>query len=198
MWKNETHYGLLDDAKVITFEVQIFTGPQTSCTPLIQFVYPDTFFGAGAPQNDGASATIGGVFPQGNAQFSFNTASIQSGACLSFFFLDASLTASSPFGPGSIQVSWSPQSCEPATRFLAVTFNHGAFPNGWLFGLDIPFNQLAQELASGPPFLGGGEPVILGPFAGLPSALTVHAVALGFDATGLLIGASNLLEYTIP
>ena len=79
MWKNETHYGLLDDAKVITFEVQIFTGPQTSCTPLIQFVYPDTFFGAGAPQNDGASATIGGVFPQGNAQFSFNTASIQSG-----------------------------------------------------------------------------------------------------------------------
>ena len=198
MWKNESHYSLLDPAKVITFEVQIFTNAQTSCTPLIQFLYSDTFFGFGAPQNNGASATIGAVFPQGNAQFSFETASLQSGSCLSFFFLDASLTASSPFGPGSIQVNWSPQSCEPATRFLAVTFNHGTFPNGWLFGLDIPFNQLAQELAAGPPFLGNGAPEILGPFGGLPSGLLVHAVAIGFDGTGLLIGASNPLEYTIP
>jgi hypothetical protein len=198
MWKNETHYSLQDDARVITFEIQIFTNPQTSCTPLIQFLYQDSFFGAGAPPNNGASATIGGVFPQGNAQFSFNSPSIQSGSCLSIFFLDASLTASSPFGPGSIQVDYAPNSCQPVSRFLGVTFNHGVFPNGWLFGLDIPFNQLAQELAFGPPFSGGGGPFTLGPFGGLPSGLTIHAVTLGFDAAGLLIGASDLLAYLIP
>jgi hypothetical protein len=91
------------------------------------------------------------------------------------------LTASSPLGAGSLKLDCS--SGPPGgTYFLAVTLAPGSFPNGWLFGLDISYAELASEIAAGFPFAAALDPAgnfSLGPFQGLPP-LTLYAVALGF------------------
>jgi hypothetical protein len=86
----------------------------------------------------------------------------------------------SPLGSGSIELDFlgGPGN---GTYFLAVTLTAGSFPNGWLFGLDISYAELASELAAGFPFTGTLGPdgsFSLGPFAGLPP-LTLHAIAFG-------------------
>jgi hypothetical protein len=58
-WTNEGHY-TNTAAGVITYEVIVHSGVTiASGAPLVEFVYQDTFFGAGRYQNDGGSAAIG-------------------------------------------------------------------------------------------------------------------------------------------
>lgn len=67
--------------------------------------------------------------------------------------------------------------------FVAITFNAGAFPFGWFYGVDIPLSDILAEYGAGPPFIGGFTACGLGttgPYFGLPPGLTVYAVALGF------------------
>jgi hypothetical protein len=115
------------------------------------------------------------------------------------------LAFSSPSGVGCIRVDMSNM---PAlgTFFMPVVFNAGNYPMGWFFGIDPTFPELAASIAFGYPFIGpiGGTPcspgtVVIGEFCGVPSGLTLYAVALGIP-----IGASyptavtNPQSYTIP
>jgi hypothetical protein len=110
------------------------------------------------------------------------------------------LAWTSPFGAGSLEADLSgPQN---GTYFMAVTGVAGAFPNGWLFGLDISYSELASQLSVGFPFTGpmdacGG--FTLGPFQGLPSGFTIHSIAFGFFP-GAVVPAlhSPAVAYTVP
>jgi len=80
MWKDENHYASSAAGEGITFEVQVFQGPNCSLG-VIQYLYSDTMFGGTMAANDfGASATIGyaqgTVSSAGNAQFSYLTPSL--------------------------------------------------------------------------------------------------------------------------
>ncbi len=106
----------------------------------------------------------------------------------------AKLAWSSPLGPGSLQA----QVTGPlgGTYFMAVTLAAGAYPNGWLFGLDIAYANLAYQLGAGFPFTGAlnacGSAAI-GPFQGLPPGLTIYGVAFGFTQ-----GASVPSSHSAP
>lgn len=197
MWREEAHFGVPNAFETITFEVQIFDSalfPDCSF-PAVQFLYQDTTFDPSAVnENQGASATIGYAGPLGNAQWSFDTASVFNGTCLSLHAYSATLSASA-IGPGALQLAHT-TSCTADSRLLAVTFHQGTFPNGWLFGLDIPVNELANELAIGPPFTGPGGPFTLGPFFGLPP-VTLYAVVVAYEG-GVGLRASSPLTFTIP
>jgi hypothetical protein len=202
MWKDIGHFPQVA-GQVVTFELQVFSS-HGGCTPGVQFLYADTTFGGTqASADSGASATVGyiGGTLTGTGQFSLNAASVPTGTTVSVTESAANLTASSPFGPGSIQLIFSQSACsdEAATYVLAVTLTTGLTPGGWLFGLDIPVTELAAEIAAGAPFVGPlvGSAVIIGPFGGLPS-IPVNAVALGFDALGTLSAHSTVLQYVIP
>ena len=63
------------------------------------------------------------------------------------------LSLSAPFGPGSIRVENSDGI--PNTPYWSVfTLAPGAYPNGWLFGLDITFPELMNQVSFGIPFAG--------------------------------------------
>jgi hypothetical protein len=196
-WHHESHFDL-DTGQQITFQVQIFdTSMFPNCTPAAQFLYQDTFFGAGSTgYNFGSSATIGIANSGANASLSFNAPTVGAGSVVSFSKMLATLGMAAPFGPGSFQVSYTPfGNCIPDFRVLALTLNHGAFPNGWLFGLDIPFNELLSEYTIGPPFTGDGSAFVLGPVFGIPSGLEIHGLVLGFSG-GTLVGATPPLAFT--
>jgi len=98
------------------------------------------------------------------------------------------LAFSSPSGMGCILATMTNM---PAggIYFMPVTFVQGNYPNGWFNGIDISFQELANAIAFGFPFLGsiGGTPctpgtAIVGEFCGLPSGLTIYAVSLGIPA----------------
>src|SRR4029079_19509472 len=86
---------------------------------------------------------------------------------------------SSPFGPGSIQ--YNVCNGTPTGNYqLCLTLNAGAFPNGWLFGIDIGLLELQGELGA-PIFYGvlnGSGAAQVGPFGGLPSGLTLYSVTV--------------------
>jgi hypothetical protein len=148
--------------------------------PWIQLLYPDTTFGGSMAANDhGLSASVGylglGAFP-----WSFNTASVPQGTVLSIT-PPMVLTPSSPSGPGSLSLAIGSR-LNSGSYFLAATTFAGAFPNGWLYGLDIPFPELFSELSAGAPFnaaLNSSGALIIGPFTGLPSGLTIYTMAFG-------------------
>lgn len=204
MWKNETHFGNENDTEVVTFEVQVFSNP-SSCGASIQYLYPDSVFGGGNAFADaGASATIGyaggGTFTPFNNTWAFNSAgSVPTGTVVSFIYAAAGFVASSPSGPGSLRLQYGNSLCTLTgpTYYLAVTLHPGVWPYGWLFGVDIPFSELASELSIGAPFVGSGLAFTLGTFTGLPQ-ITIYAVVLNFNAEGTLSGHSNPLSYTIP
>src|SRR5262249_46681970 len=106
-------------------------------------------------------------------------------------------------GPGTLgyTVNYGPLN---GTAFTAVTTIAGAFPNGWLHGVDMPINDLLSQWAQGFPFvLPLGAPcnsATAGPFAGLPPGLTAYAVSIGLPAGGALIptGFSNPVTATVP
>jgi hypothetical protein len=198
LWKGEEHFSN-GGGGVTTFELQVFSTP--GCGPAIQFVYPDTTYAPGSPLNNGASATIGyvvGTNPIGaNVLYSFDTAGAVPDASVVSVLLPGTfaIAATSPFGPGSLRVDLTGGgTC--GDYLLAVTLNQGAFPGGWLFGLDIPFIELANELAIGAPYVGtlAGGNVTLGPFGGLPS-FTFYAVGIALPYYGVHTAA---ISYTIP
>jgi hypothetical protein len=203
MWKNEYHIDFQAFGQTITFEIQVFSAP-TSGAPSIQILYPDTTFG-GSTITNGSSATVGyfnGTNPFGiNLPWSFNAASVPDGTVLSIFPPDLGLSLTSPAGPGSIRldIAFGPAD---GTYFLAATTAGGAYPNGWFFGLDISYAELASELAFGFPFTGpldSSGMSTLGPFSGLPSGLTVYAVALAFPPGGPVpTGISQAISHAVP
>lgn len=212
MWKDENHYADLTAGAGITFQVQVFDGAAGSCTPIIQYLYSDTVFGGAQALNDnGASATIGyakGSNPAtNNAKWSFDTVgSVSAGLCLTIIEGSGgpfSLTASSPFGTGSLQLDFANGfPCLGGTYFLAVTLYAGSFPNGWLYGLDIPFSELQSELAAGFPFMGPIGPTgtyTLGPFTGLPSGLPLYMLGFGTPTGGVTPTLrTSAISYVIP
>lgn len=115
------------------------------------------------------------------------------------------LAFSSPSGMGCILVTMTNM---PAggTYFLPVVFNAGNYPYGWFFGIDPTFQELSGLIALGYPFLGpiAGTPctpggVLLGEFCGVPSGLTIYAVALGIPAGSSYPTVSTpAATYTIP
>ena len=79
-------------------------------------------------------------------------------------------------GSGTLQIDFSNG---PAfgLYFFVVTFNQGSFSAGWLYGVDIPLNELQTLMSVGPPFLGFLDACgafKLGPFGGV-GFLTGHS-----------------------
>lgn len=109
------------------------------------------------------------------------------------------LEMDAPLGPGSIRLrnlNGPPDSV--ALTFL--TLAPGAFPNGWLFGLDPTLAEIQLAVTFGPPFNNvldayGGSSFSVGP--GLPS-FTLYGVTLKLSPAGLIAGASPPVAFTIP
>jgi hypothetical protein len=192
----------------VTFEIQVFGAPGPGA-PWIQIIYQDGTFSEGFslpplfiippdPCNDGACATIGYVAGPSfgtNAPWPFGSPGV-----LSIFPPVMALTASSPLGSGSLKLDIvkGPPS---GTYFLAVTLVPGAYPNGWLFGLDISYADLSVQLSAGFPFtgpLGASGSFSLGPIPGVPP-LTLYAIAFGFQAgSPVPIAHTSAISYAIP
>ena len=211
MWLNDNHYADTDagTGPGATFEIQVSTARPEACTPIVQYLYADTIFSTFVGGDNGVSATIGyahgTLATPGNAQYSFNTASVAAGTVLTLIEGTGgpfSMTASSPFGPGSLQLDWANGfTCLGGSYFLAVTLAAGGYPNGWLYGVDISLGELQNELATGFPFLGPLNAVgsyTLGPF-GVPSGLTFYAVSLGIPTGGPTPTIHTpAITYTVP
>jgi hypothetical protein len=112
------------------------------------------------------------------------------------------LAFSSPVGPGSIQfnLSGGPQY---GTYYLALTLAPGAFPNGWLYGIDITFPEIVSQISFGFPFVGpldacGG--VQFGPIGGAPPGLQVYAVGIGSPGPTLSLPTATTppVQHVIP
>jgi hypothetical protein len=182
MWKNEEHFDF--SGGTTTFQIQVFG--ESACNQKIQFLYADTTYSPGNPLNNGGSATIGIVTPLGNVQWSFDTPdAVSAGAVLSinnttstgwFVNLDAAnFQINLTIGNGC------------SHYLLAITTHQGSFPNGWLFGIDMPFGELLNALAIGYPFVGeldmAGN-VTLGP-ASVPAGITFYFVGIGLPYGGI-------------
>jgi hypothetical protein len=106
----------------------------------------------------------------------------------------------SPFGPGSLQFNLIGGPLG-GTYYHAVTGFAGAFPNGWLYGLDIGLPDIVAQINFGWPFVGtldgcgnAGTPV----FTGLPP-ITLYSVALAsLGALSLPDAVSAPVTHTIP
>jgi hypothetical protein len=199
MWKGEYHFNNVTPGQTITFEIQVFASPAFG-QPWIQMLYPDTTFGGTMAANDhGLSASVGYLNPAGGpAPWSFNTASVPDGTVLSIT-PTMLLTPSSPSGTGSIRLDIS-SVITNGQYFLAATTFAGAYPNGWLYGVDIPILELLSELSAGFPFNGtlGSGFVSIGPFTGAPSGLTVYAIAFGsLPGSGPTL-RTQAISYVIP
>lgn len=116
------------------------------------------------------------------------------------------LSFASPSGPSCIQVTLSNMP-GGGFFFLAATLQLGNFPNGWFFGIDIPFPELQAEINAGFPFIGGvtgsacgsvGNGTV-GEFCGLPPGLTIYAVGVGAPfGSNYPTAITNAGSYTIP
>lgn len=185
-----------------TFQIQVFQG--APCQPeTIQILYPDATFGLGGAAFDwGAGATIGYISgAAGNLQWSHLTPSVPDGTCLTITKLPPfGVAYTSPFGAGSVQVNL----CAGPPNggfFLAVTLNAGTFPNGWLYGIDISYNEIVNELTTGYPFLGGLDAAgaaQIGPFNSLPSGLVLYSVGFAGPAGPIPSIHSLPTGYAIP
>jgi Lectin C-type domain len=105
------------------------------------------------------------------------------------------LTITAPFGPGSIRLA-NTGGGGGNGYWTAVTLTQGAFPNGWLFGVDVGLPELLGEVTSGVPFSGTldgiGGSIFTIP-AGVPPGLPLYAVSIHFDdapSGGEFLGAS--------
>jgi hypothetical protein len=111
------------------------------------------------------------------------------------------LELSSPLGPGSLMLAYL-AGIPNGTYFFAVTVVPGNYPNGWLFGLDIPYSELALQMAAGFPFTGPLDACgrfVLGPFPGVPPGLTIFAIAFGFPPGSIVPTKHSLAtSYTVP
>jgi hypothetical protein len=114
-----------------------------------------------------------------------------------------SLSFTSPLGAGSIKMD---NTICPAgvgkDYFVAITLNQGNYPNGWLYGVDIPFTELASELTMGYPFLGpldSNGASTFGPISFVPSGMTIYAVTLhATPGLGSVSSHRPSVTYTVP
>jgi hypothetical protein len=213
-WNNDGHFSDVA-GQTVTFQVQVFGGVNPDClgSVSVKYAYADVVFGGTQAAYDlGASATVGfvkGTGSSSNALFSFNTASLSNGLVLDVSGAPGGISAaaSSPGGPGDLQIALSGGPCAGGNYVLAVTLIAGSYPTGWLYGLDIPVLQLVSQVNSGFPFYGpmipgpSGSGFTIGPFGpgALPSGLQFWAVALLLPATGNgTPTASSLFTYVIP
>ncbi|HYC78893.1 MAG TPA: hypothetical protein VEI02_14805 [Planctomycetota bacterium] len=85
--------------------------------------------------------------------------------------------------------------------FNAITLVQGSFPNGWWFGVDIPFAELLAEMNAGPPFLaildanGNFSYTIIN--VPQPLGITVYGVAVTFFPSGFLHLVSDPIAVNI-
>jgi hypothetical protein len=142
---------------------------------------------------------VGASLPGGNAKWSFDTpGSVGTGTVLSFYppFI---VTPSSPNGAGSIQVDLN--GGPPfGVYFLALTPTPTT--DGWFFGINISFQEIGIELATGWPFAAGLDGLghyQIGPVNGIASGFTFYAVGLTAPAgSGIPTAISQAFSYTIP
>lgn len=109
----------------------------------------------------------------------------------------------SPGGPGSIRMQNTMcPALAGADYLVAITLNQGAYPNGWFYGVDIPFSELVNEYNAGFPFKGTLDAVgasTFGPIGGAPSGLTIYAVTAQFaPGFGVFLTNRTRTAYTIP
>jgi len=202
-WKNIGHFASSPDlgGPAATFEIQVLPGTCLAGN-VVNFVYPDTTFGGAQAANDfGASATVGYVDgTANNAQWSFNMPLVPDGTSLMLtkpttsFHVDWSSPA-----PGCVQVNI----CNgtPNSNYqLFATVNMGQFPNGWLYGLDISFQELQSEFFAAPFYgqLNAVGAAQIGPFCGLPSGLMLFSLTFDNVVNGSPQGAhSPAVKHTI-
>jgi Lectin C-type domain len=114
------------------------------------------------------------------------------------------LDITAPLGPGSVRLK-NTGGGAGHSYWTAVTLVQGAFPNGWLFGLDIPPTLLIDEVMMGTPFAGildaAGSSTFTVP-AGVPPGLHVYGVSLEFGSSGTIatsfLGASAPTHFVVP
>jgi hypothetical protein len=83
----------------------------------------------------------------------------------------------------------------------ALTATGAGFPNGYFFGLAIPFGELLMELTYGPPFLAtldgsGGYSFTVGGLVA-PLGVTLYGVAVTLDAAGAPLDSSAPASFTL-
>jgi hypothetical protein len=109
---------------------------------------------------------------------------------------------SSPLGPGSVAFSIS-GGVRNGVYLDAITFNHGAYPNGAFFGIDITPAELTHQIATGYPFVGTldacGGSALPATFFPAFSGMTFYSVVIASDASLVQpLVATPPTTYTIP
>jgi hypothetical protein len=117
------------------------------------------------------------------------------------------LAFTSPLGSGSLQVNMQAMPVS-GSYFMALTLAPGTYPNGWFYGLDISLPELANQINAGWPFSGAlngpgcnAGTAQIGPIFGVPSGISIYAVALGVPGPGLsgsISAVTNSVAYTTP
>lgn len=112
---------------------------------------------------------------------------------------ECALWFTSPSGPGSIAVNHmfgTPNS----GVFTAISLVPGTFPNGWFFGIDLPFSEVIFQANLGAPFVATldavGKQTSATYVTGL-SGVTLWSVALD-NIGGVNVRASRPVSYMIP
>jgi hypothetical protein len=208
MWKDINHAPSTTFDEGITFEIQVFrNGGGTNCPHVIQFLYLDTWFGGSQNANNGGtSATVGyahgAIAGIGNYQWSFNAFALLN--CLTFSYTEPpvpfALVPSSPSGAGSLKIELVGAPCGVTQYYIAATLVPGAYPNGWLYGLDIPVADAIAQYTSGAPFVGytsASGKATIGPFTGLPTPLTFYAVGLTIAPGPTITGHTAPITFTL-
>jgi hypothetical protein len=104
--------------------------------------------------------------------------------------------------PGALQVTLSNVAATPSGLVLnVVTLSAGAYPNGWFYGVDVPWFELFTLVALGPPFLATTSPA--GTFsqtlggAGYPTGLTFYCVGVDLGTIGAPVAATDPFSVTL-
>jgi hypothetical protein len=101
------------------------------------------------------------------------------------------LSIGAPGGPGSLSLNLT-GGASLHVYTTAVSLAPGSFPYGWLFGIDIGFDELLAQMAMGAPFhgtLSGGGIKFFNIPSGVPPGISIHAVSMQFTPPGPFGGA---------
>jgi subtilisin-like proprotein convertase family protein len=105
-----------------------------------------------------------------------------------------------PNGPASATVSNSGGHAGHSYANM-MTLTPGAFPHGWLHGIDMTLLEIAAEISAGAPFFGALDPcgsastTFSGP---IPSGFTIYMTGLELDPTGSIVNFKPGFVYTTP
>ena len=147
----------------------------------------------------------GWFFMNSQAHYSHADPELVEGGQLLALYVDPSLGRefalwfTSPSGAGSIAVNHMFGTPNGGV-FTAVSLVPGAFPNGWFFGIDLPFSEIVFQANVGAPFIASldaaGKQTSATYGTGL-SGYTLWSVALD-NITGVNVRASRPVGFTIP